>query len=98
LWGLHEGRQKLRRNEPRAHGSNGGGAEDGDCGVGKRRDLGEVKERRAGGLMNYAIRQVCDAESRMTCVERNGECALVFKERAVRFSWLARIATFFPMS
>ena len=49
LWGLHEGRQKLRRNEPRAHGSNGGGAEDGDCGVGKRRDLGEVKERRAGG-------------------------------------------------
>jgi len=27
------------------------------------------------GLMNWAIRQACDAESRMTCVERNGECA-----------------------
>lgn len=34
------------------------------------------------GLMNWAIRQVCDAESRMTCVERNGECAF-FARRAL---------------
>jgi len=37
------------------------------------------------GLMNVAIRQACDAESRMTCVERNGEC-----EPGLMFSLLLR--------
>jgi hypothetical protein len=33
------------------------------------------------GLMNWAVRMACEVESRMTCVERNGEYAALPSEQ-----------------